>query len=83
MGVCMSHEDKIRQLALNHPPNYAKEVRKEAPLAPEHTIYDYEQVRQPSERLAVLSCPHARGLRPDRLVIVDLDETSPTYCKVS
>ncbi|EYC28681.1 hypothetical protein Y032_0007g3354 [Ancylostoma ceylanicum] len=82
MGVCMSQEEEIRQLTLNAPPNYAKTDKPDAPLAPEHTIYNYDSNKQDREKLAVLNCPHSVGFHPDRLAIVDLDENSENYCKV-
>ncbi|VDN23055.1 unnamed protein product [Cylicostephanus goldi] len=81
MGVCMSQEEEIRQLTLNAAPNYIKE-KEEPKLAPEHTIYNYDCSKKDREKLAVLSCPHSVGFHPDRLAIVDLDESSENYCKV-
>ncbi|KAK6750660.1 hypothetical protein RB195_002559 [Necator americanus] len=82
MGVCMSQEEEIRHLTLNAQPNYIKTDKKDPKIAPEHTIYNYDSSKQDREKLAVLNCPHSVGFHPDRLVIVDLDENSASYCKV-
>ncbi|VDM67107.1 unnamed protein product [Strongylus vulgaris] len=82
MGVCMSQEEEIRHLTLNAAPNYARKEKEEPPLAPEHTIYNYDSNKKDREKLAILSCPHSVGFHPDRLAIVDLDENSENYCKV-
>ncbi|VDP49438.1 unnamed protein product [Heligmosomoides polygyrus] len=77
----MSHDEELRQIIMNMPPNYEKEKPPEK-IAIEHIGYNYESGKQAQEKLAVLSCPHSIGFHADRLAIVDLDESSENYCKV-
>lgn len=37
----------------------------------------------PREKYLFVACPHAAQTKPDRLVTIDVDPESPTYCSVS
>ncbi|VDD97673.1 unnamed protein product [Enterobius vermicularis] len=36
----------------------------------------------PREKYLFVACPHAAQTKPDRLVTIDVDPESPTYCSV-
>ncbi|PAV75370.1 hypothetical protein WR25_14851 isoform B [Diploscapter pachys] len=82
MGVCMSREEKIRELIANPPDGYLKSKEDERPpIANEHKTYDYEFYTNNCEKIAAVVLPHSIGYSPDRLAIVDLDEDSASYCQ--
>ncbi|CAD6186619.1 unnamed protein product [Caenorhabditis auriculariae] len=81
MGVCMSNEAKM----IHVEENFAKpRVEPRPPMAVEHKTYDYKQIEdeQDDEQFAIISCPHAIGYHSDRLIVVDLEPKSSTYCQV-
>ncbi|PAV61896.1 hypothetical protein WR25_22818 [Diploscapter pachys] len=83
MGVCMSREEKIRELIANPPDGYLKPKEDERPpIANEHKTYDYEFYTNNCEKIAAVVLPHSIGYAPDRLAIIDLDEDSASYCQI-